>query len=135
MRIFEFRAWNGEYMEYGGFYIHASGIVHSVGGLSNVNEYSPIMLYTGLQDKHGAKIFQGDLINPNLREIRFGMYESSEESEIITQGNGFYTLCHNKKWLEENNYLELPFSFSYRQAQNCEVIGNIYTNPEVMNGD
>jgi len=88
-----------------------------------------IMEFTGLLDKNGVKIFEGDIINPGLREIRFGDFISLSDDENKTpysQGNGFYTISHS------GEFFKMPFSFCHRQSENCEVIGNIYQHPELV---
>ena len=89
-------------------------------------EYSGFMLFTGLLDKNGVEIWEGDFIQyPNKSMIMivvFGLY--SYEDEYTMEGNGFY--------------LTYPNGIVYRQCvkswiHNATVIGNIYQNPELLN--
>ena len=82
--------------------------------------------YTGLQDKNGTKIFEGDIIRDDSANcvgvIKFGKYG-------IYDDYGFYV-----DWGEEPvpaAYLrnDLPLWVEYRAAV---VIGNIYDNPELL---
>lgn len=74
-----------------------------------------LMQYTGLLDKNGKEIYEGDIVNTDwkIREIKWG--ENSCE-DCLFQTFGFTSYGdHTKKyggWME--------------------VIGNIYENPELL---
>lgn len=69
--------------------------------------------YTGLTDKNGTKIFEGDMVYKNGVIIR--KVEWEEES------TGFFPFTV----IEDGGK-------SYVGAEECEVIGNIYDNPELL---
>ena len=89
--------------------------------------------YTGLKDKNGKEIFEGDIVQSvgiplsDCKSIvRYGIHKSADMSNKYQCGNlGFY-LEHILR--------------SYKMARkdimffidNCEVIGNIYENPELL---
>ena len=70
--------------------------------------------YTGLTDKNGRKIFEGDIAKDNSGDL--------------------YTI----NWSDENGIYEVrQYSCSMSNfetffACDCEVIGNIFDNPELM---
>lgn len=107
MRPIKFRAWDGSKMTcYGIRYNRSSW------SLEEVNE-KPLMQYTGLRDKNGVEIFEGDIVKHPcgaygvitwiMAEMRFG----------ITQG-----WCH-------------PV-YGNPPPTESEIIGNIYENPEQL---
>jgi len=72
MREIKFRAWNGGAMEYGGFSIHATGGISGLAeGLTRITEQSPIMQYTGLKDKNGKEIYEGDIVRVDWNDSRY----------------------------------------------------------------
>lgn len=75
--------------------------------------------YTGLTDKNGAKIFEGD---------------------IVSLGGANYAVIFNTLGgcaefaLKDDVDVPVPFGFDYVNIP-MEVIGNIYDNPELLGGD
>jgi len=68
---------------------------------------SILMQYTGLKDKNGEEIYEGDIIKK----------EWDDEIEEVTWNEG---------------YVE-PFNFSYYEdPEGGEILGNIYENPELL---
>lgn len=74
-----------------------------------------LMQYTGLKDKNGKEIYEGDI-------CKNGDYESDAHA-------------YNYR-IEEVVYNEKEASFSgwnfNEDGMTCEVIGNIYENPELL---
>ena len=119
---------NGEWFE--GFYtcvadVHyiLSGIFDSLtNGIINTRGYKVIpetvCQFTGLYDKNNKKIFEGDIIKGKVHEmngyrVRKGVVEY--------HGVGFIMNLEPNSWYDQKN---IPFD--------CEVIGNIYDNPELL---
>lgn len=77
-----------------------------------------IMQYTGLKDKHGKEIYEGDIIADTLRDIDDNIYVC----EFISEG-AKYVFCSplDGDTLDENIY-----------ANDMVIIGNIYENPELL---
>lgn len=82
-----------------------------------------LMQSTGLKDKNGTEIFEGDIIATNsfVCIVSFGKYDYFEDDGIKITGIGFYLGYLN---VEPATYspFETPF------LENCEVLGNIYEN-------
>lgn len=92
--------------------------------------------YTGITDKNGKKIFEGDIVKNDWcfmkgnSIIRFGEYKSFDMSNDFRQGHlGFYieALSESKKMLYRKDILYY--------ADKCEVIGNVFDNPELLKGE
>jgi uncharacterized phage protein (TIGR01671 family) len=86
---------------------------------NNGFRYTPdveLMQYTGLKDKNGKEIYEGDIIRHDwgLNKITFEDYSFTAE-HIISFDGAFN--C--------NLYLS-------DIGSDCEVIGNIYENPELI---
>lgn len=82
------------------------------------------MQYTGLKDKNGKDICEGDILSPSKREVKFGEYFGP-----FGMGTGFYTIAHSMK--TELNKPD-PFGMTTRQVDESEIIGDIYQNPELL---
>ncbi len=73
-----------------------------------------LMQYTGLHDKNGKEIYEGDILKGTF--YGFPMPEYDYVFQIY--------------WDEK----EKGFMASYFEPSECEVIGNIYDNPELLGG-
>jgi len=80
----------------------------------NIFDWDNVQQSTGLCDKNGVEIYEGDfiVITENVRPYGSG---------AITFKNGSF-LCN-----------DMPLIDIYLEELNCEVIGNIYENPELIN--
>lgn len=121
---------------YGECYPHivdnSNGLNNSVCGL----EVDPATVgqFTGLTDRNGVKIFEGDIIRwhdntelsvgGQIAEVCFGKYRDADSAFDDVYAIGFYlrtsggecvTIC----WLDE-------------YKNDFDIIGNIYDNPELM---
>lgn len=86
-------------------------------------EHLVIMQSTGLHDKNGKEVFEGDIIRTSAYGciVGFGEYTYFEDDDTQTTEIGFYLSFLNVK---PATYA--PFDKYY--WDNCEVIGNIYEN-------
>lgn len=77
-------------------------------------EYYKVMQFTGLKDKNDKEIYEGDIVQyiDDFDQVLIGKIQYIE--------NGF--------WVKEKN--EACFMPAV-----CEVIGNIYENPEIIKGE
>ena len=118
---YKFRIWAGEGMHYGGFSIHATGKIMPLEGLSPATEESPVMQWTGLKDRNGVEIYEGDIVNYHFVE---------DWSKMVCQWNGdkaefaLYDPSDKHYWGVNAGDI----------SERAEVIGNIHENPELIEG-
>ncbi len=74
-----------------------------------------IMQYTGLKDKNENEIYEGDIVKVTLSDD--GDKQEWMEAQVFFE-NGAFKLVNE--------------SFSVSVDSVCEVIGNIYENPELL---
>ena len=72
--------------------------------------------FTGLHDKTGKEIYEGDIINPVV------MNGTITRGEVVFHYGGFMAKQIGAEWLIDDLY----------RYDNFEVIGNIYENPELL---
>ena len=84
------------------------------------NEYSVIPesvgQYTGLNDKHGKEIYEGDV-------VQYHPAANAGVGRVVYEGSGFYVI-------DEFNGLLDDFA-----TLGIEVIDNIHDNPELIEGE
>lgn len=85
--------------------------------------------FTGLLDKNGKQIFEGDNINANCILTDSNGYETSIIITGIVQYSNDYSCYSFTDNIKQplNNYC----NFLY-QCENIEVVGNIHDNPEFL---
>lgn len=74
-----------------------------------------LMQSTGLKDLNGVEIYEGDLVTNCIEDVTGFVYFDAKQLQIVISGK-------NKNWYMCGN----------NTFRNCEVIGNIYENPDIM---
>ena len=120
--IQKFRAWDkrkNKWVDYP-IYIDSEGNIYWQNyerGLQEADDLI-IMQYTGLKDKNGVEIYEGDLVEHD-DDIGDG-WETYEPAEIVFDID-YAQFCF--KWDVSN------FLINYK---NLKVIGNVYENPDLV---
>lgn len=84
--------------------------------------------YTGLTDKNGKKIFEGDIV-----EYKQTDGAKRNNKPIICIGKVIYN-TKTASFAAESKDKECIKYFDYFPIKSCEVIGNIHDNPELLGG-
>lgn len=79
-------------------------------------EYSELMEWTGLYDKNGEDIYEGDILFESFGEKYY---------KVVFENGSFRAEF-------EGDFEEYSFDLIDVVAQGYEVVGNIYENPELL---
>lgn len=148
-REIKFRAWDGEKMHilensglqyydfegsyslgftvdgYSGFWAHEQYEIST-----KIAKEFPIMQYTGLKDKNGKEIYEGDIVA--CVQNKFGEGEHEYWSVEFEEASFVVFNQVNSTRIIELIDGETVFNTYGANYINCEVIGNIYENPELL---
>ena len=110
---------------------------YSIIPLEDENTVYPVVLetvgqYTGLKDKTGRKIFEGDVVScpSNVCRPLFN-YDTARETyiyEVVYQDELTAFIMKNK----DKQALSYEYLLLVGTVDKCEVIGNIFDNPELL---
>ena len=124
-----FKTWNRTFLLWG-----------TTGDVPNMVEVIPetVGQYTGLTDKNGKKIFEGDIIKAYFRPQNFKKPPYAIGNVIFENGT-FKVVVHISKNSIEYKVFEKEDIAAYSIEHNfldryyvLKVIGNIYDNPELL---
>ena len=120
---------NGEWVEGNLFVSDTDGRTHILIGNRIITiewEVGPSTVgqFTGLTDKNGKRIFEGDIVR--FAERWIGGEDVSIVEQVVFDEGGF---CTNRYFL--NNWLRNGI-YGITKLEGIEVIGNIHDNPELL---
>lgn len=88
-------------------------------------DISTVGQYTGLTDKNGKKIFEGDIIK------QINSYDKLEMTGFVRfSKSSQFVISHT--YTEKENCYKRGKKKAFAIKTNCEIIGNIYDNPELL---
>ena len=85
--------------------------------------------FTGLTDKNGRKIFEGDIIHLEYSQVFFGGVYFGEYTAEVSYKEG----CFITDGINNGDEIETPLSGF--DNDEVEIIGNIHDNPELLGGE
>jgi len=118
-REFEFRAWLTKYNKMVNIYswnIWQEYFMCREYDSEFYLEETPIMQYTGLKDTWEKEIYEGDILFESFGEKYY---------KVIFENGSFRAEF-------KGDFEEYSFDLIDVVAQGCEVVGNIYENPELI---
>jgi uncharacterized phage protein (TIGR01671 family) len=129
MREIKFRAWHKVHKEMFSVFQLARNGLYGLEQRSDINgittrwaafEDIDIMQYTGLEDKNGKEIYEGDIVRYTKRHDPHFNKDICSVGEVYWNGFSYRIKGSNYGQSEE------------KYAIQCEIIGNIYENPELL---
>lgn len=133
--IQKYRAWNIEFekmVQVNTLFLDEQTlkVTYENGGVAKDDiNYYVLMQSTGLKDKNGKEIFEGDLITETgvfNSTVKYGSWVYEEDFGAKAKSVGFYL---DKSYKEHTLYEN--FNYDYI-SKNCEVVGNIYENKNMI---
>lgn len=85
-----------------------------------------LMQSTGLVDKNGKEIFEGDIV----KRYRSPFFKAKWEYQIETVIKEEASLLLGREF--GKNFGTIPFNSPFAKSVLLEVVGNIYENPELL---
>ena len=116
MREIKFRAWdkiNKEIFNVESINFQERRVYKDVVSYRKFNDIE-LMQYTGLKDKNGKEIYEGDIVihHSKMHKIIF----NTEKARFVLRDDEF----------------ELEIPFTNNNNKRMEIVGNIYENPELL---
>lgn len=108
-----------------------------------------IMQYTGLKDKNGKEIYEGDIIKKSFSDKPYSKTMKFKERKmvVIYYTHNISNNDHNNSILKKDpsafntnpmfvgKHIDIDYKYgccNWSEFAECEVIGNIFDNPELL---
>lgn len=137
-RQLKFRAWDDknkkwlfgyEYQNLGGFSL--TGEVVLLGEIStpNLQDWNHINIdqFTGLEDKNGKEIYEGDILQGDNSVIYSVFYD---EGAFMAKVESLFLNSSKEDYLNKDAF---PYPIKYMELSSISIIGNIHENSNLLN--
>ena len=90
--------------------------------------------YTGLKDKNGVEIYEGDILRSEDLAFRNGEYvPCCDIDEVVwNEADCGYSVAAWKKFVSGKEEQLTGCLYMLADTDDCEIIGNVYDNPELI---
>ena len=142
MREIVFRVWDKQEKKWADSSVVQYAGLGTTGWVREPTDRYIIVQYTGLKDKNGKEIYTGDIVKNHwydvngkfiggLWVVKYGMHSIEGQDYYSNSGEGFYFDAQSGIDDDTYNIANLPFD---EDKGGIEIIGNVFENPEIMEG-
>jgi uncharacterized phage protein (TIGR01671 family) len=118
-REIKFRAWSMDMT--GEFNVYEWETIKSTFASFIDDDATILMQYTGLKDKNGVEIYEGDILKSD-KGVLFKVLWGKDRGRYYAITNNVYSKSNKKYFAKGMLWIK----------EHCEVIGNKYENPELL---